>query len=50
MNCGEEGVLIPTDDKGIEFFFVAFPVPVKKLDIKFYQGETLVATINLIRH
>lgn len=46
LNCGENGVLIPTTKDGIEFFFAAFPVPVKNLDIKFYQGNELVATIN----
>lgn len=46
LDCGN-GVLVPTTTEGIEFFFAAFPVLPKdsKLDISFYQGETLVATI-----
>lgn len=46
LDCGD-GVLVPKTDEGIEFFFAAFPVLPKdsKLNISFYQGESLVATI-----
>lgn len=50
LDCGE-GVTIPTDDEGIEFYFAAFPVLPKdsELDIKFYVNKNdpePVATIH----
>lgn len=52
LDCGD-GVVIPTDTKGIEFFFASFPVLPKdsELDINFYVNKNdaePVATIHKI--
>lgn len=41
-----DGVLIQTDNKGTEFYFVVFPVSVSKLQIDFYSGNERVASIS----